>query len=97
MIKIHECAFNQVLGDINLVPVLGQKFADYFPFFILVLFAFNYFDVYAKMLKCFGLNAYQFSEDYEFKTIENGRNLVLKARLEEERKLKACFLIEMPH
>ena len=58
MIKINDCAFNSVLGDIDLVPVLGSRFTNFFPSLIIIFFMFNFFDLYGLILSKLGLKAY---------------------------------------
>ena len=72
MIDIKGCAFNNILGELNLEPVLGAKFTNIFPCFIILFFLFHYFDFYSSILVYFGLRAYSFNEDYDFRMIENG-------------------------
>lgn len=50
MISVKDCAFNTVLGEINLVPVLGEKFKNVYPCLIIMFFFFYYFDFYGKIL-----------------------------------------------
>jgi hypothetical protein len=65
MIRIKDCAFNTVLGEINLVPVLGRKFTNLFPCLIIIFYIMNIFGIYDKILVYFKLKAYIFTDDYD--------------------------------
>jgi hypothetical protein len=63
LIKVTDTAFNEVMGVINLVPVIGQQFAIFFPLLIIIFVALNLFNVYDKILAMLGLQAYSFSSE----------------------------------
>lgn len=55
MINFKDTAFNKILGNINLVPVLGDDFTNFFPSLLVLFCLFNLFDLYGKVLSLFGL------------------------------------------
>jgi hypothetical protein len=55
MIQVHDSAFNRVMGNINIVPVLGSDFTNFFPSMLLLFCFCNLFDLYGKILSLFGL------------------------------------------
>ena len=45
IIGYKKCAFNYVLGDINLVPLLGPSLSIFFPFILVLFTIFHLFDL----------------------------------------------------
>lgn len=45
IIGYKKCAFNYVLGDIDLVPLLGPSLSIFFPFILVVFTIFHAFDL----------------------------------------------------
>ncbi|KAL4493159.1 hypothetical protein ABPG72_003244 [Tetrahymena utriculariae] len=88
MINITDTAFNKVLGNINIVPVLGSDFTNFFPSLLVLFCLFNLFDLYGKVLSLFGLESFQFTDTYNSSLIEEGQDLIKKARIKEEEKLE---------
>lgn len=54
IINYKKSAFNHVLGDIDLVPVLGSSITTIFPLLLLTFFLFNFFDIHERILNLLG-------------------------------------------
>ena len=78
MIKVHNTAFNKVMGEINIVPIFGSGFTSVFPIILIVLCLFNIYDVYGKFLSYLGLKQFQFTENFNDEKINEGRQLLYK-------------------
>jgi hypothetical protein len=69
------------MGQMNLIPFLGDEFYRYMPLLILFPILFTYFDVVEKTLRFFGLSRYGWqSEERDQQTYRIG----LGARMDED-------------
>lgn len=66
------------MGEIDLVPVFGKDFNNFFPVVLIILCLFHAFDLYAKILNAIGLNRFVFAENYNSDNIEEGRAIANK-------------------
>lgn len=78
MIKVHNTAFNKVMGEINIVPIFGSGFTSVFPITLIILCLFNIYDVYGKFLSYLGLKQFQFTENFTDDKIHEGKQLLYK-------------------
>lgn len=67
------------------IPVFGHAFQTFFPAVLFLLCAFNYFDVWTKIVKSAGLEDLAFTEVFDESRVENGRKLVKIERNSQER------------
>ena len=56
-----NCAFFEVLGPMRSVSFLGEGFSRWvFPIALLLMFFMTLFNIYSRILRCLGLNRYNF-------------------------------------
>mmetsp|Transcript_20771 Transcript_20771/g.45709 ORF Transcript_20771/g.45709 Transcript_20771/m.45709 type:complete len:618 (+) Transcript_20771:22-1875(+) len=60
LIRVKGTAFQSMMGQMNVVPVLGQQFNEIFPIFVGVLCVCNLLNVYSRLVKLFGLDSLEF-------------------------------------
>jgi hypothetical protein len=76
--------FEEMQGFMNVVPLLGAKFAEYFPLLILVVALLTVSNTYAKLLNMLGLGSvlYESPEDPKgrAKLIEDGKRIIARER-----------------
>jgi hypothetical protein len=76
--------FEEMQGLMNVVPLLGESFAEYFPLLILVVGLLTLSNTYAKVLNFLGLGSvlYDSPDDPKgrAKLIEDGRKIIARER-----------------
>ena len=76
--------FEEMQGFMNVVPLLGESFAEYFPLLILVVALLTVSNTYAKLLNLLGLGSvlYESPDDPQGRTrlIEAGKKIVARER-----------------
>jgi hypothetical protein len=55
MIRIKNTAFNEVMGEMDVFPLLGGASSFLFPLILVILIVFNACDIYKKILDSIGL------------------------------------------
>lgn len=60
----------KAFGNLKIVPILGMDFPTYFPIALVLLCAFNLFDVYGKIMRFLGLTQFSFDSDFNDNKIE---------------------------
>eukprot|EP00825_Cyclidium_porcatum_P025509 TRINITY_DN27709_c0_g1_i2.p2 TRINITY_DN27709_c0_g1~~TRINITY_DN27709_c0_g1_i2.p2 ORF type:complete len:206 (-),score=24.91 TRINITY_DN27709_c0_g1_i2:54-671(-) len=80
MIKVSNTAFDQVIGKIDFIPILGSATFFFFPLILVLFSLFNLFDIYSRILNIFGLKQFQFNEQFNDNLISDGNDLVNKIR-----------------
>lgn len=60
LIRVEGTAFQEMMGQMNVVPVLGKSFNEVFPILIGVLCLCNLFNAYSRMVQLCGLDALEF-------------------------------------
>ncbi|KRX05631.1 hypothetical protein PPERSA_09771 [Pseudocohnilembus persalinus] len=88
ILNIKDAAINKAIGNINLVPVLGESFPQYFPIVLIVLVLFNYFDLYSTIQSWFGLSGFQFTPHFDSKQIQLGKEILNEKRAKIKRQMK---------
>ena len=77
-------AFEEMQGWMNVVPLLGESFAEYFPLLILVVALLTLSNTYRKITNALGLGSVQFDSPEEpetrLKLIDYGKKLILRER-----------------
>lgn len=86
-IKVTGTQFYAVMGVVNLMPVLGEKFVLFFPSLLLVLVLLNYFNVFGKLMKALGMSLFSFSDSFNDAKLLEGKSLLSKARMDRVRAL----------
>lgn len=88
LVDVQDSAFSNVMGTVDIVPVFGRTFNIIFPLLLLILIAFNAFDIYSRVFKAAGLQRFQFDEENpNVQSIEDGRRRLQKARAELEHRI----------
>ena len=76
--------FEEMQGFMNVVPLLGESFAEYFPLLILVVALLTVSNTYAKLLNMLGLGSvlYESPDDEKgrMRLIEEGKRIVARER-----------------
>jgi hypothetical protein len=75
LINVQGTAFHRMLGGLDPIPLIGEDFQKLFPATLLLLVAFNAFDVWSKLMLCLGLEDFQFAEVIDAVKIEEGKTL----------------------
>jgi hypothetical protein len=58
------------------VPVLGYNLPQYIPPILILIVLFNFFNLYGKILKLFGISVFEFKHDESNGAIKEGEDLV---------------------
>lgn len=78
-------SFVQMQGQMNVVPLFGETFVQYFPFTILIVALLTVTKTYTKVLKFLNLNSLQFETEKDMASIatsiQEGKKLIEKERL----------------
>ena len=88
LLKVKDTQFVTVMKVVNLVPIIGLQFAEFFPLLLIVLCLLNGFDVHNKIVNCAGLTQFSFTEHLDPGRIVEGQTLLAQARLDRERALR---------
>lgn len=60
LVRVEGTAFQKLMGKMDLVPVLGRSFNEFFPLLVAFLCVCNIFNVYSKIVGLCGLGALEF-------------------------------------
>ena len=52
------------MGVIDIVPILGNHFALFFPLALILMCMLNYFNIYGRFMTYIGLNRLSFQDKY---------------------------------
>lgn len=85
-IKVSGSEFEKVIGVVNIVPVVGEDFAIFFPSILIVFVFMNLFNVYGRLMKALGVSQFQFSDKFEDDQLDLGASLLAKAKLHMQQK-----------
>eukprot|EP00127_Corallochytrium_limacisporum_P006722 Clim_evm11s234 gene=Clim_evmTU11s234 len=83
----EEPAFVQILGHLKVVGFIESGFNVYYPMFVLVVAAITYFNLFGRILGCLGGAEFFFGHELSFELVEEGREYLVRARRERERKV----------
>ena len=76
MFKIKDTSFEQIMGSMQFVPILGVNFQEIFPIILIFLFVFNLFNCCSKIMNCLGLNSVGFTSEFDEGKMKEGETLV---------------------
>lgn len=80
-----DCAFFKVLGPMRSVSFLGEGFTRWvFPIALLLMFFMTLFNIYGRMLRCFGLNRYSFDSSGLKEHVDEGKHIVEEFKRERK-------------
>jgi len=85
LIKVDNTRFSKVMGVIDIVPILGQDFAVFFPLILVLFCLVHIFNLQGKLMNCLGFPQFVFSENYNDERVSEGRDLIQKERSGTER------------
>jgi len=88
MLNIDGTAFHIVMGNVE----FASSFVKYFPLLLSLLVLCNIFEVYDRILNKFGLGKFRFNNEYSNERIQEGKNLLLKARSDRLREMNNLSL-----
>lgn len=97
LIRVQDTAFQDMMGQMNIVPVLGQGFNEVFPILVGLLCVCNLLNVYPKLVHLCGLDGLEFELASRAATdtsdlLAEGRRLVERER---RRRSEDRSLLEM--
>lgn len=81
--RVRGTTFQQFMGKMNVVPVLGESFNDVFPCIVVVLCLMNLLNVYSRIVRClsFGAVDFEFAPGGEAEDPQaEGRQLIERER-----------------
>ena len=83
--RLKGTVFENFMGEMKWVPVLGVSFQQLFPIVLVVLAVFNICNVWGALLKLIGLDSYSFESKYDREKAIEGINYVKFQRRRIER------------
>jgi len=83
-IKVEDTQFYKVMGVIDVIPVVGNEFALFFPLLLVVFCALNYFHVYGKVMKSLGLTQFSFSDKFDQEKVKEAKAIIDRERTNRE-------------
>eukprot|EP00929_Paragymnodinium_shiwhaense_P030694 TRINITY_DN17350_c0_g1_i2.p1 TRINITY_DN17350_c0_g1~~TRINITY_DN17350_c0_g1_i2.p1 ORF type:complete len:190 (-),score=20.15 TRINITY_DN17350_c0_g1_i2:159-728(-) len=97
LVRVEGTSFQALMGQINVVPVLGESFNKVFPMMVCVLCMCNLLNIYSRLVQFCGLDALEFDWALSQPTDANellaeGRRLVERER---RRRSEERSLLEM--
>jgi len=88
MIHNPDTAFWMLIGNMNVVPILGHGFNLYVPILLPVVIFFTLFNLYSRVASLLRIKRFQFSENINDDQIEEGGELLRRERSQRERMTK---------
>ena len=85
--NVKETQFKKTLNPMDAIPVLGKGFQRFFPCCLMLLCVFNYFEIWSKICKTFGLEDLAFTSIFDEMKIVNGRELLKIERAKQKRNI----------
>lgn len=98
LVRVRGTAFQAMMGQMNVVPVLGQKFNEIFPCLVGFLCVCNLLNVYSRFVQLCGLDSLEFelapsaSSTPPDDVLSEGRRLIERER---RRRVEDRSLLEM--
>ena len=71
----YNSEFMTVMGPIDIVPIIGTQFQQFFPCFLVCLCVINYYDWWSRCMCWLGLDDFAFTPVLEKAKLERGRRL----------------------
>ena len=84
-LKIQNTVYANVMGLIDLVPLVGKQFSRFFPLLLVVFCALNLFHINGRVMSTLGMGQLSFSDKYNADNISEGKIMVTRARTEREK------------
>lgn len=88
LIKVTDTQYSDVMGALNLVPLLGQEFSLYFPALIIPFCLANYLKLYSRLMAWVRLQQFTFTERFEEEKALEGLELLVNGEIYTERKAR---------
>jgi hypothetical protein len=88
-LKVKNTVYSEYMQVIDVVPLVGSKFATFFPLLLLVFAFLNFFQVYGKFMSALGMDSLSLGTKVTADKVADGKNIVLRNRNERERKFLA--------
>eukprot|EP00439_Symbiodinium_sp_Y106_P055752 s409_g7.t1 len=98
LIQAKGTSFQAMMGQMNVVPVLGKSFNEDFPVLIVVLVLCNLLNVYSKIVQSCGLESLEFDGSMAPDSSEvsaEGRRLVERERRKRSEDPDRCLQLEL--
>lgn len=86
LIRVKGTTFQAIMGQMNVVPVVGQSFNEIFPVLVFVLCLCNLLNLYSRLVQLFSLNTFEVKFDGALlhdksETLAEGKRLIQYERL----------------
>jgi len=75
-----ETIFSEIMGHMNVIPIVSKGFSFYFPMLICLLCVGTYLQLGSRCLHIFGIRQFFDSDDISTEYIEDGKNLMKRER-----------------
>jgi hypothetical protein len=75
---VQGTSFAKVLGEMDLLPILGLNFNTYFPIVVSVICFLFLFNVIDRLLSFCNITKFRFEQDFSHTSVEEGRELIEK-------------------
>jgi hypothetical protein len=76
-----QTILEELLGVIDLIPVLGKNFSMFYPTILIILCLFNIFDLYGKFMNFLGFPSFGFDNQHNNDKMEEGVEQLEKSNL----------------
>jgi hypothetical protein len=88
LIKVTDTQYSDVMGALNLVPLLGEEFSIYFPALIIPFCLANYLKLYSRLMAWIRLQQFTFTDRFEEEKALEGLELLVNGEMYLERKAR---------
>lgn len=88
LIKVTNTQYSDVMGALNLVPLLGEEFSIYFPALIIPFCLANYLKLYSRLMAWIRLQKFTFTDRFEEEKALEGLELLVNGEMYIERKAR---------
>lgn len=85
LVKVEGTTFQEFMGQMNVVPALGESFNEVFPIIIALLCCLNILNVYSRIVNCLSFG----SVDFELAAVDEEMREEGRVLVERERRRRA--------
>lgn len=86
-----ETSYTQIMGHLDVIPIISKGFNIYFPILVVVLCFATYFSLGQRCLSAIGFQQFvdgDLEDDFTADLVEEGRQLVNREKRKQEREIK---------
>ena len=81
LLQVTDTQYSDVMGALNLVPLLGEEFTKYFPALIIPFCIANYMKLYSRLLAWIRLQQFTFTDRFEEEKALEGLELLANGEM----------------